>query len=1000
MTVPAAVARPVVGAAPSGPRLSSPYAMMGDVRIDRSGASLVGREPDLAGLVAAAADPGVRMVLLSGDAGVGKTRLVGEALERLDAQGWRSLTGHCLDLGETPMPYLPFAEVLGAALGEDEDLGRHVAESHPALARLVPAAAEVVPGLRPAEELDRAEVFEALYAVVEELAGNGPLAVVVEDAHWADASTRDVLSFLFSRQFTGRVLFCVTYRSDEMHRRHPLRRRVAEWVRLPGVERLQLEPLAPAAVRTLVEQLIGDYGEQHDADVERIVQRGQGNAFYVEELVGAFLGGGWSLPDDLADLLLVRLDRLDELAREVVRVAAVGGQRVSHDLLARVAPLSADALDQALRVAIEGHVLVRTGVAAYAFRHALLGEAVYDDLLPGERMRLHTAYAEAVRELSGGNAAADLARHALASHDLPTALVASVQAGEQALSAGGPEEAARHFTTALEVYDRAAPQLAEPPDEAELVARAAEALSATGRPETAVALVERRLQALPADAPARARARLTLARVEAMRETEMAEPPSLISEEALALVGPEPTPLRARVLASHASMLVYDRRVEEARATADEALELADRLDLPRVATDVGMTLILLEQRGDAGERSRLKLKRLLHDAQSRGDVAGELRGHFRLANMDYELGRLEAARETWALTAELARRSGRPWTVYGGLGRMLSAVMAVMQGEWDDALTVADFAEEDPPPTARAMLDAVRVAVAAGRGEVSALDRLPAMRERWHREGLIAIVGGAAAMELLARRDGAAAAVALYDDICDLMVPLWGPRFGARVRLAALALAAVADEAPRTPTAARDDARALADRIAAEGIGAITAQEDDDRPFSIEGRAWSVRLEAEHLRAVWLLGGEVDLSDLLDRWGRSRALFAELGHRLEEARARARLAPVLRAVGRADEARQQVDAARRTAQDLGATPLLEELGGSGGSPARVAELTPREEEILALVAAGRSNAEIGRQLFISAKTASVHVSNVMGKLGASSRTEAVALARRAGLLG
>ena len=241
-------------------------------------------------------------------------------------------------------------------------------------------------------------------------------------------------------------------------------------------------------------------GEKYDDDIERIVQRSQGNAFYVEELVGAFLGGGWSLPEDLADLLLVRLDRLDESARDVVRVASAAGQRVPHDLLARVAPVTEDQLEVALRTAIDANVLVRTGDSEYAFRHALLGEAVYEDLLPGERMRLHTAYAEAVRELHGTRGAADLARHALASHDLPTALQASVDAGDQALATGGPDEAARHFTKALEIYARAASQLADPPDEAELVARTVDALCGSGHPETA--LVAHRLPPL---APARRR---------------------------------------------------------------------------------------------------------------------------------------------------------------------------------------------------------------------------------------------------------------------------------------------------------------------------------------------------------------------------------------------------------------------------------------------------------------------------------------------------------------
>jgi DNA-binding NarL/FixJ family response regulator len=151
-------------------------------------------------------------------------------------------------------------------------------------------------------------------------------------------------------------------------------------------------------------------------------------------------------------------------------------------------------------------------------------------------------------------------------------------------------------------------------------------------------------------------------------------------------------------------------------------------------------------------------------------------------------------------------------------------------------------------------------------------------------------------------------------------------------------------------------------------------------------------------LRLDWLLGARVVPSEMIDRWRETAALFAELGHRLEEARARTRLAAVLRASGDADESQEQAAVARDVATRLRAAPLLEELGAARSGVA-VGVLTPRESEILALVATGRSNAEIGKQLFISAKTVSVHVSNLMSKLGASSRTEAAALARRIGLV-
>ena len=592
-----------------------------------------------------------------------------------------------------------------------------------------------------------------MYALVEDLAALGPVVLVVEDAHWADASTRDLISFLLSRRLQGRWMVIVTFRSDEMHRRHPLRNRVAEWVRLPGVERVQLDPLPAGAVRGLVEQMIGEHGnplgEQYDGDIERIVQRSQGNAFYVEELVSAFLGGGWSLPEDLADLLLVRLDRLDESARDVVRVASAAGQRVPHDLLSRVAPVTEDQLEVALRTAIDANVLVRTGESEYAFRHALLGEAVYDDLLPGERMRLHTAYAEAVRELHGPRQSANLARHALASHDLPTALQASVEAGDQAMASGGPDEAAKHYNTALEIYARAAGSLDDPPDEAELVARTVDALCSSGRPETALALIDSHIGRLPADAPPLSRARLLLARVEALRSTETDAQPSLVSGEALELVGPEPTHLRARILAMHAQALIWDGRFDEARREADEAIELADQLGLPRLAADVGVTLTWLNQHLDLGEGSRAELKRIIAEAQARGDVLSEMRGYQRCGGLEYDYGELAAAQSNFLEAARLANAIGRPWTIQGIAGRMQGAVMAYMRGEWDEALAIADYRDEDPPPMPRAMLDAVALAVAAGRGDVGALNRISNLRERWHREGLIAVVGGGAAIDL-----------------------------------------------------------------------------------------------------------------------------------------------------------------------------------------------------------------------------------------------------------
>ncbi len=941
--------------------------MMSDVRADRSRSErLVGRDAELAALVRLADDPATRLVLVGGDAGVGKTRLLTEARSRLADSGWRCLVGHCLDLGEGAMPYLPFAEI-----------ARGIADP--------PSAGAA---------LERHEVLGSVHASLDALAAESPVLVVVEDAHWADASTRDLLSYLLTRPFAGRVLLVVTYRSDELHRRHPLRAQVAEWVRRPGVERLPLEPLAVGDVRRMVAELLG--GPPAADAVDRIAHRAQGNAFYVEELVAAYAGGE-ELPDDLAELLLVRLERLDERTRALVRVAAVAGQRVPHDLLAAVAGLGEAELEASLREALDARVLVRVEDDDYAFRHALLGEAVYDDLLPGERTRLHTAYAAAVTALRGSRGAPELARHALASHDLPTALRASVAAADLAQAAGGPEEAAQHLRLALDLHPQVASQMEDPPADEDLVLRAVEALVAAGRPERAVGLAQQRVEALPAEADPQRRGVLLLAYLEAMRASEAVAHPVEHSEEALRLLGTEPSPLRARALAAHALALIWEDRHAEVLPFAEEALTQAERLDLPRVASDAGLALAWVRQRVGGGAAVVEEVQRLADRARAARDLLGEMRAECRIGFTLSEAGDLETAQRHFERAVAVGVEAGSPWSTHAVIGRTVAGVMAYQRGRLDEALQLVDHAREDPPPVPRALLDSVALAVAGTRGDLDALALRGPIRQRWREDGLTGAWSAHGTIPLLARRDGAAAAVAEYDEVLGVYSALWGDHFDALVRIAALTLGALSAAAAHTPSEARHGLRETGDRLVADVDRVREGWETDAWTPGIEARAWVARVGAERLRLDWLLGEPVDLAELEHAWREDAALFGELGWLEEEARGRARLGAVLRAAGQADEARAEVRAAREVAVRLGAVPLLEEVGERSPSADL---LTPREHEILALVAEGRGNAEIGARLFISAKTVSVHVSNLMAKLGAASRTEAVALARRAGLLG
>ncbi|MDT4957786.1 MAG: hypothetical protein QOD31_1585, partial [Pseudonocardiales bacterium] len=407
---------------------------------------LIGRAAELDTLLAAvqnASDGVSSVVVLDGDAGVGKTRLLSELVNAATERGVLSFIGHCVDLGDAPPPYLPFTEAFGRFASEHAADAEELLSAFPAIERLLPRRGPAVRGSE--DRVDRGELFQSVLGALALPAERQPVLLVVEDIHWADQATRDLLGYLFARVTTERLVIVATFRSDDLHRRHPLRRTLAEWSRLPAVERLHLDPLGSDEVRSLIRSLHKAPMDEHD--LRSIISRADGNAFFAEELLAAAgqVSDTQQLPWQLADLLLVRLDRLSDDAREVVRVAAVGGRRVSHDMLEAVLDLPGGALDPALRDAVDAHILQPTPSGrGYIFRHALLAEAIYDDLLPGERVRLHAAYAAVLAKAEEGSAA-EMARHALASHDLPTAYDASVQAGDAAISVAAPQEAMRHY---------------------------------------------------------------------------------------------------------------------------------------------------------------------------------------------------------------------------------------------------------------------------------------------------------------------------------------------------------------------------------------------------------------------------------------------------------------------------------------------------------------------------------------------------------------------------
>jgi DNA-binding CsgD family transcriptional regulator len=280
----------------------------------------------------------------------------------------------------------------------------------------------------------------------------------------------------------------------------------------------------------------------------------------------------------------------------------------------------------------------------------------------------------------------------------------------------------------------------------------------------------------------------------------------------------------------------------------------------------------------------------------------------------------------------------------------------------------------------------------------------LESLRRHWHKEGLIPIHASPMEMEVAGRRGDAAGVLTSYDDAVATMTRIWHPWFSARIRIAAVAIGELARVMPQLPAAERPTYLEHAQRLQGDGHTVLERYTDQSESWGPEGRAWSKRLDAETLRVQWLAGVEPPpVDELVSTWQETVSLTEEFGDVYELARVRAALAGIQRAAGDTAAARELGDLARATAHELGAHPLLDDLRAIGSAPSRSAAasdaLTPREQEILGLVAEGRSNGEIGRQLFISTKTVSVHVSNILAKLGASGRTEAAAIARRRGLL-
>jgi len=958
-------------------------------------------------------------VFVGGESGVGKTRLLREFEHRARAGNARVLLGQCLELGGAQIPYAPIVSALrplarGLADAGSDELPQ---ATRNALADLIPELGGTGSSTDDEPSARQGRLFEALLSLLERLGRDAPVLLSLEDLHWADGSTRDFITFLVRSAREGRICLVVTYRSDELHRRHPLRPLIAELERAAGVDRLGLERFDR---EELTEQLAGIVGEAPSHELaEKLFCRSQGNALYTEELLAASEGGdSWMLPETLRDALTARVERLSPAGQAVARIAAVLDRPITHGLLAAVADLTPAELLEGARDAVAHQVLVTDAAGMYAFRHALVGEAIHGDLLPGEDTDLHARLAAAIEadpallgDVQEATVAAELACHWKSAHDLPRSLGFSVQAGIAARRVHAYEVAQRQFERALALWDRV-PDAAERAgvDKAEVLRMASTCAGARGENSRAIALIREALASIDKTAEPLRAAALYERLGNWLRASGESDPAFEAFDHAVALLPPEPTVERARVLKTRAraemllgnfsqALLTGAQSMEDARAVGAEPIEIFNlntlgfsRAGLGDEAEGIATLREALRRASEPADRSV---------ASNNLAEALDLAGHTE-----------EALAVTTAGVAELQGRPER--SSFDAFLLVQRAHMLVRLGR------LAEARERLPkrvPGEAisytwmfwsqvRARLHLLTGDLGALREELATFDRLPGRpaEPQWIEPRALIEA------ELALREDRLDDARALVARAAERIVH--GDEATRLLRLAWMAQRLEAEAAGRAQALGEDYAPVLDDaasRLTGRAAG---------RPRFDEGCAYGGMAKAELSRRRTLLGDapadpaqweEVARSfDALAlpehaAYARYRAAEAHVtaGDRTAAAVPLRAAAEAAAAIGMTLLADDVAALARRARIDLGPADAAEpEPAPADDSPVARLGLTPRELEVLLLVAEGRTNRAIGETLFMSEKTASVHVSRILAKLGVSGRVEAAAVATRVGLAG
>ena len=1000
----------------------------------------VGRDKELSELHAAlrrTAAGQSAMLLVAGEAGVGKTRLAGQFAEQARRAGTLVGLGGAAPLTGGAVAYAPLVQALRVLADDHEPAGlREIgAELAGVLAELTGNQSAGERAWAP--ELGRGRLFDRLCRLFGGLGRSAPLLLVLEDLHWADSATLDVLAFVLRTVRGARLLVVGTYRAD--YPADLLAGWLAEMRRLPGVCWLELLRFTRPE---LAAQLAGLRGGPVDSQVvTEVFDRSRGNPFFAEQLFAIGSGvGDLPLPGLLRDVLLAQVRQLSPGGQHLVQVAAVAGRWVCHNWLAAVAGTPDEQLDSGLAEAVgRGLLLVtpmeRAGPEVYEFRHALLQEAVYGELLPGQRARLHSAYAHAIvnaptARQAASHYAAELAEHWYQAGQPGEALAWAVRAADNAERVYAHAEAARHCDRAAALWEQVADAADRAgADRAGLHRRAARAWEYAGDETRARAHVEQALRHVdPAANPVRAGLLHNLRSWYAAGTTDL-DLALTANREAVRLVPAEPpSTARAHVLIGYGRTLhLQAARYDEATAVHEQALTAARQAgsqpDTARALAllgymravsghvDAGVALLreacALAGRpvGAAGRTAPEEFGG--HDAEWRVAAGVELL----FSDVLLKTNRLQEAAHLAVRGWELMRRLGLA-DHRNGCNLLSCAVEALFGlGRWDQAAQLSEPLADQPVSYANTILQVRLAELEAARGQPeAALARLDQVRERgWRQSPERARELGQRRAEVLLWLGRPQPALAEVTQALDAVSGTGQERFAGW--LACLGARALADLA--------EQARARQDPAAAASVqqrGRLLAQqvtELTDNPFACgifmptSAGAEKAHWDAELTR----LSGTADPG----AWQAAIDAWQQLGLGYRAAYAQWRQAEALLACGAGPgRAADPLRAGHATTMRLGAAPLRAEIealdrrarislapaqSAPSPAPAHPHGLTDREAVVLRLLAAGHTNRQIGQQLFISPKTASVHVTSILRKLAVHDRVQAAAVAVRLGLV-